>query len=378
MKEKKEKKVYGTAKVVFLSFLCVLLTFVLGTALLGSLTGRRLLWNEDIAGAAESIPLEQVELAGGQSLAAAINENYIRIPEITDVKVEQILRDGKFNQWVGEKADGYADFIKNYKHGSADNFPMITTAELSRVITENDETIQLHTGIHNFGATNPQVAEAAAADLDSFNDTMKNTIGVGGTATLIRLIVSNWMWCVLAFFLLLVMIWLIVIHVRGKRHVGTAFKTFAITGFIPSLLVFLAGAFGSRILDYAGFGAYAKAFEMLHGAPFTIGGIGALGCVALFGFGVLWNAIAHKDPAEYGESVPAYDPADIPAQPQRTMPEPEPAPAPAPVPVVETELVEEPAPAEEPVIVRHYCRFCGGELINQDAKFCYKCGKPQE
>ncbi len=378
MKEKKEKKVYGTGKVVFLSFLCVLLTLVLGITLLGSLTGRRLLWNEDIVGAAEKIPLDQVTLADGQSLAAAINENYIQIPAVTDVKVQQILRDGNFNVWVGEKAGVYADFIKNYRRGSADMFPKITTSELTRVITENDATIQLHTGIHDFGASNPQVAEAAAADLENFNDTMKNTIGVGGTATLIRLIVSNWMWCVLSFFLLLVMIWLIVIHVRGKRHVGTAFKTFAITGFIPCLLVFLAGAFGVQILDLAGFGTYADAYDVLHGAPFTIGGIGALGCLALFGLGVLWNAIAHKDPAEYGESVPAYDPADIPEQPQRTMPEPEPVPTPAPVPVVETELVEESVPEDEPAIIRHYCRFCGGELVNQDAKFCYKCGKPQE
>lgn len=366
-----EKKPYGTGKVVFLSFLCVLLTFVLGTLLLGSLTARHIIKNGDIAGAASSIPLDKVTLSDGTSLAAAINQKYVQNPQITDVNVEHILRDGTFRNWVGTKADSYAQFLRTYKTRQVNNFPKVTVNELQTLISANDPTIRLHTGIHDFGRNNTQVAQAASADIDAFNATMESTLGTGGTASLIRLFISDWCWIVLGIFLLLVMIWLIVIHVRGKRHVGTAFKTFAITGVIPSLLVFLAGAFGQYFLHMAGLNVFDNAFLTLHKIPMMIGGFGALGCAVLFGFGVLWNTIAHKEPAAELPEAPAAEAAPSPV--------PDPLPVPDRMPVVEENIVPdaEPETEEEPKVIRKFCRFCGGELVNSDAMFCYKCGKPQ-
>lgn len=371
MKEIREKKPYGTGRVVFLSFLCVVLVFVLITGLLGSVTLRQLLLSEQIGDAAAAVPLEQITLPDGSALAAEINGSYVRVDGITDENVGYILRDGTFNEWVGEKAAAYAAHLLN---PDGKPLPEITQGEISQLIAANDSTIQLHTGVHDFSAVYPETAQTAFADAARLNDDMRmRDDSIGGV--IVRFSVTIVPWIVLSVLLLLVMIWLIQIHVRGKRHVGTAFKIFAVTAFIPSAVVFLAGALGSWVLGLFGLAYLQSAVSLLLGTPMAVGGIGALGCIVLFAFGMLWNAIARKHAAKTAGTLPVYDPAEASAlseQPERVM---ETVPASEPVTAAKPEVSV--SPVSEPII-RHYCRFCGGELVNSDAKFCYKCGKPQE
>lgn len=370
MKNQTEKQPYGTGKVIFLSFICVLLTCLLAAGILGCLTARQVVYTQDVPAAASALPLQEIVLPDGESLPHAICTNYIKDAAFTDEKMANILRDGSFNVWVGEKAAQYVQYLS----GETGIVPQITPEEVKALIAANDTTVQLHTGVHAFSEADPRLIERIKPDIAAWNASAGDFLERSFSGKLLRAALSGWFWIVLSVLAGGILIWLIVIHIKGKRHIGTALKTFAVPALIPSLLVFLAGACGEWGLGLAGLGSFGKAWNLLHTAPMTVGGIAVLGCIALFGLGILWNTIAHK-PADYGETAPAYDPHDLSA-----------ANAPAPERVEKTMTVEpsiapevpETPDASEPQVIRKYCRFCGGELVNQDAMFCYKCGKEQE
>lgn len=366
MKEKKLKKPYGTGKVVGLSFVCVLLILVLTTALLGCVTLGQIVRSGQVQDAAASIALDRVTLSDGSSLAAEVNRSFLNGLGISDDKVRGILRDGSFRTWVGETAGAYADYLMEHDNTP---FPEITAEDITRLVADNDDTIRLHTGLHTFSAEHPETIAAASAEAVKWNDAARRYLSdetLCGKLSCAS--VTIWPGVVLGVLLALVTVWLIAIHVRGRRHVGTAFKTMAVTAFVPSLVFVLAGLLGAWITGLCGQDAFRKAVSLLGKSPLTVGGIAVLGCIALFGFGVLWNAIAGKAsaPAGISEESPMPETAPVPEPVKETVPASKPSPEPS-------------AQASAPVPgVRKYCRFCGGELVNSDAMFCYKCGKLQE
>lgn len=380
-----EKKPFGTGKVVGLSFIAVLLTVILTVLLLGCMAARYFVYHKQ-ASAVSMVPLDQVTFSDGTTPASRIKSRYVSDPKITESTVQHILRDGKFSAQIGDLFGNYCEFLADYPQGE---FPEVTVGDVQELLRNNDETIQLHTGIHDFSENSGELISAVKPDLDAWNAKMRDTLDTGAKANLLRTIISQWVWILLGGLLLMVLIWLIVIHVRGQKRVAAAFKTFAIAALIPSMVLFLCGMFGTKLLNGSAYALYADAFEAISSTPKLIGGLANLACVAIFGIGVLCNAAASKkavstdaimpvEPMRVPE--PAAEPVTEPAAPvtEPAAPVTEPITEPD-IPVIETEIVTEPEPAdEEPVIIRRFCRFCGGELVNEDAKFCYKCGKPQE
>ena len=141
---------------------------------------------------------------------------------------------------------------------------------------------------------------------------------------------------------------------------------------------------------------------MLRKAPLMTGGFGAAGSVVIFLFGMVWNQIAghvadkraaraaaieqYDAPSVNDAPTPVYDetPAPAPAPAPTTAPAPSPTPVETtPDDVPETKDVPEtadpvvPETPAEPAAPRRFCRFCGAQLVNENAQFCYKCGTPQ-
>ncbi|MBR3629011.1 MAG: hypothetical protein IKN55_00860, partial [Oscillospiraceae bacterium] len=232
--------------------------------------------------------------------------------------------------------------------------PLITADDIHSAMDFNDSTIRLHTGLNAAAELEPQVQENAAAACEAYNTAVTDTMTKGLSAFCLNAAVSRWIWYVLGGLLLVLLIWMTVIHVKGKKSVGTAFKAFSIAACIPCFVLLLWGALCVPLLGWTGTGYLQSAAKMLRGTWLMIGAIGVLGCIALFGIGAIAGKIAVKR---------ASAPASVPAQPAQ-------APAPA---------AEPPAPAAETPqnLTRRFCRFCGEPLVNNDALFCYKCGSKQ-
>ena len=364
----KESTPYMKGKSTALTVICVILTFVLCTLLLGCFALHRFVYDEPVRKAFAKIDLTEVTLSDGTPLVMKINRDYIGEGILAEDKLVKILQGGTFDNWVGEKAEAYVQFIAGDDHSGAE-FPDIMTPEIETLINDNDSTIRLYTGLHEFAAENPQIMVNMKPDLERWNKHMRATYTTGFKANLLFAAVSRWIWYVLGALLLALLIWMIVICVKSQERVGTALKRISVTCFIPGTLMLLWGLLGGLILRIAGYGYLSATVNALHSAPLLTGGLCCLASTALFIFGILWNtAAAALQNLPRRERKPA---------PVRTAPQPIPASAPAVALTKPAEPVTE-SPAPVTGGSRKFCRFCGGELINSDAKFCYKCGKAQE
>ena len=358
---KTKKKPLGTGAVVFFSFLCVLLIVAGAAVLLSSLILKRAVQPETLTNAASKVTLSEMNRPDGTSLAHYINETYLIDSAVSDEKMTSILRDGTFNEWIGKKAGA----VGAYLSGREAMLEKVSPDEIDALIRENELTIQLHTGINGLYSNNPRILERIKPDIAAWNAQLDDLFLYGTPSKWLHALLSGWIVWVLGGVLLILMVLLVMIHSRGQRHLGTAFKTYAVAAGIPSLLLCLGGLCGEWALGQFGYAGISKVFKALHTIPLTVGGIALLACAALFGFGILWNIVADRPknvvPAEAVEVSVKETVPDVPALPAET-------------PIAPT--VEETVP-EEPAAPRHFCRFCGGELVNSDAKFCYKCGKTQ-
>lgn len=359
-----ETKSSSKGKNTALTVVCILLTFLLCTLLLLCFAAHRFANHEPVQEAFSKIDLTTVTLSDGTPLVTKINRDYIGEGVLADEKLTMLLHDGSFDDWVGEKAAAYVNYIAGDDH-AASHFPDIMTPEIEALIQENDSTIRLRTGIHDFTAENPQILRNMKPDLEIWNKQMRSAFSSGFTAKLLFAAVSEWIWYVLGALLLVLLIWMIVLSVKSQARIGTACKRFSATCFIPGILMLLWGLLGGMLMKLAGAGYLSETVSALHGAPILTGGLCCLASVALFIFGALWNAAAA---AIQGIPHRKKEPASA-----VTFAQPVPSPAPA------VALTKSAAPVmEAPAASRHFCRFCGGELVNSDAKFCYKCGKAQE
>ena len=239
-----EKKPYSGKKVFGLSLLCFVLTLVLSLTLTVCVTAHRHVYYDMIADAAASVPLQYVQVKGadGQKipLGAYINQTYIRSDRYTDAQIANILRDGDLNMRVGEKAGMLAQYIALHKSHPEDvQLPLITSEDIHYAFEYNASTIRLHTGLNDAAELEPQVQANAAADCEAYNTRLTNTLTKGLSAFLISTAVSGWIWYVLGGLLLVLLIWMIVIHVKGQKSVGTAFKAFSIAASLPCFALLL-------------------------------------------------------------------------------------------------------------------------------------------
>lgn len=368
----KEKMPYTKGKSVALTVISVILTCLLCTVLLGCYTAHRFVYEEPVGKAFSKIKLDEMTLSDGTTLVTKLNRDYIGEGVISDDKLTKVLQNGTFKDWVGQKAEGYTSFVASPERSSRE-FPEIMTPEIEALLVKNDSTIRLYTGTHDFAENNPQILRNMKPDLENWNKKMRESLCCGFSAKLLFAAVSEWIWYVLGGLLLLLLVWMIIISVKSHDRVGTGIKRFAVTCVVPGALVLFGGLLAPVIASLSGHAYLKETVTMLHSAPIAAGGLCCLASCALFAFGMLWNAAAS---ALQGLSHREKQPRT------RVMPVPAPTPAPAvaltkPAAPI-TNVPEIPQPETSASTTRKFCRFCGGELVNSDAKFCYKCGKAQE
>ena len=347
-----EKQPYSGKKVFGLTLLCFVLTLVVSCVLVVCVTAHRHVNYDTIAEAAASVPLQYVQWRrDGQTvtLPQYINETCIGDERYSEAQIANLFRDGDFHMRVGEKAGMAAQYLVLHKsHPEDAQLPLITSDDIHSAIDCNASTIRLHLGLNDAAEIEPLVQQNAAAACEAYNTAVTDTMTKGLSAFCLNAAVSSWIWYVLGGLLLVLLIWMTVIHVKGKKSVGTAFKTFSTAAFIPCTAMLLWGALCVPVLGWTGAGYLQNAARILRGTWLTVGVIGALGCVALFGIGAIAGQVAAKKAAA---------PAPAPAQPSS-----------APV---------QPAEEQPQNRTRRFCRFCGEPLVNNDAMFCYKCGTQQ-
>lgn len=351
--EQTEKKPYGKGKVFGLSCLIFVLVLVLSTVLLVCVTAYRHVYYDPVAEAAASVPLQDtlVRTEDGQTmyLASFINQNYVKQEHISDNQIKYILRDGDFNLRVGEKAGMIAQYIALHKNHPDDvTLPTITQDDIHYAVEANESTIRLHTGLNDATVLEAPINANSAPACEAYNQQIRVILTEGLSAVLIDIAVSHWIWYALGGVLLLLLIWMIAVHARGNGSTGTGFKVYAVAAFIPCVVLLLWGLLCVWIFGLAQ-AAYLQApAAVLRHTWIAVGGFGALGCVVLFCIGTIVSRFGAKESAA---------PAAV------TVPDETAAPASIPDPPKD--------------MTRRYCRFCGKELVNGDAMFCYKCGTKQ-
>ena len=384
------KKTYGKGKVIFHSTLCVILIVLLAVALIGSLTASRWVKGKAVLDAASSIPFDEMTVTNAQgtreSFARWVLDSYMQDSGISEEQMKTILHDGDFSKSFRSDVWIYLNYVRS---GMQSELPDFDAQKFIHAIDRNADVISDVTGSALNASQTSVIRERISPDADALNAGLKRAFTENPGKLLFRWVPSMVMWIALSVLLLLLLIRLIVIQVRGSRHIGSAFKTFSVTAFIPCVLLLIASAAGPLCIGFTEDRWMKAPLTALRTDLLIVTAIGTLGCIVLFGFGGIWNAIAktvqEKHAAKQAvpadpvpEAVPAYAgsiPETVPVEENASAAEEapvEPAPAPeASAPAAETP-VQVPAPGQ-----RKFCRFCGETLVNPDALFCYKCGNRQ-
>lgn len=163
----------------------------------------------------------------------------------------------------------------------------------------------------------------------------------GKNAFLLKALISIWIQPVLLILLMGMLIYMIKMHIRANKRIGTAFRVYSITAVIPGIITFLSGLLITWIVSLLNFPAELEI--LLRGKTLLFSGISILSCIVLFCFGTIWNRIARKKTPKFSIAVPEKL-----AEPETSI-----------------------------AVKRQFCRYCGETLINPDAQFCYQCGKKQ-
>ncbi len=385
-----KKKPYGTARVVCFSILCVILTFVLTSALLGSVSMH--LMTKQVPEAVDAVKLEElsVPLTSGEEVPMAkfIHDTYIKDDRITEQQIETILKEGTFTQEAADLIGEYSAYLQD----PSKEFPEVTDDRILAALEANKALIQQQTGLYMTAKDQEKLRENLQQPLDNLNKTLDSTLHRGTSGFAAQAAVSLWTVAILGILLLVVFVWTLQIHARGKGFLGTGCKLFAITALIPSAVLLLSGLLSVWLLDYFRMQFLETPVQILRQSLIVTGALASLVCMAILVFGIIWNTAGkHARRKAAVQADAAYEGSgDIPEQ---TMPETAPeerelvtasvtsAPVSKPEPMPESAARPEPLPAQEnaePAGTRRFCRFCGQPLVNENAKFCYRCGKTQE
>ena len=358
-----EKKRMHPARAVLLTVLCVVLTLCLGTGLLSTCLTRSYVKRGSIPSAVRAVSLADLEVQeeNGQRKSAAqyILDHYVQDDRVTPENVERVLRDGTFTDYAGDLVAQYNDYLR----GTAD-FPELTADSVVGLIEENEVLIREETGLQFLDPDKEKLRQNLEQPLDEANRVLEHSLYVGVSGISARAQAKLWPTIVYSILLLAVFLWLVTIHVRWKGSAAGACKVFAVTMLFPCLGTLLTGAAGKAVLHGTGLDAFSGSFSVLRPQLLSVGIIGLLGCIVLFGAGVLLGLRRPK-------AVPAPAPADARAQAQRSAP------------FLHTPDVQEkqesaaPAGTDSSADVRRFCRFCGKPLVGPDAMFCYQCGRSQ-
>lgn len=345
MSKKNQKSVAGV------SVLCVLLTMLLTACLLLSVEIRMHAVRNDFPKATSVLQLDRVNISG-RSLARVITEDYIQDSSIGEEQMKNVLREGTFRHLFGNKVYEYNEWLLSGGEGA---FPQVTVDDCILAIKNNYGLLYRETGFQMTSETEMRgLLEAPVTDL---NDRLSRTYEKGLLAFFLKASVAGWFWIVPSVLLLAVLIWLTVPYVRSGRGFRRALMVWGMAAFVPSLVLLGIGFLGRRVLENT---AIPDTYVQLEYVLGSVGSFATLACLFLISLSTFRRKGDKKEMA----SLPVAAPEES-GQQETVAPE-------------EHAQSGEAAPEEDEKVIRHYCRFCGELLVNNDAKFCYKCGKPQE
>lgn len=338
--------------------LCAVLAFLLTLLLLCCISVRQHVMRNDLPKAASAVMLDRVTVKNASgasvSLARLITEDYIADPGIGEEQMKTVLREGTFHYLLGDKVNEYNAWLAA---GGEGTFPQVTVDECIDALKGNATLLYRETHFQLSGDSEATFRQNLEQKLPGLNDKLSRILETGFVAFLLKGCIAGWLCYIPAALLLVLFVWMIVFHVKGKRFAGKGIRTFSVSVLIPCLLLVIWGIFSALLLGNT---AYGDAAKQLRETWLTVGGIGALGGIVLYGFGMICKLFEKKD------AIPAEEDYLTSPEAESEMPS-----APAPEAKPSEEVPEQPA-------TRHFCRFCGEPLVNSDAKFCYKCGTPQE
>lgn len=337
-----------------LTMLCGLLTFLLTVLLLVSVSVRLHVTRNEPAKAASAVQLDKVyvknEAGTTVSLAKLIAEDYIQDSSVAEENMQTVLREGSFRYILGDKVNVWNTWLLS---GDGE-LPEITEEECIAALKQNYALFYRETGFQLNAEGEATLRSSLQERLPALNKQLRSRLD----NPLTHGMADGWLGVLAGVLLAASLVWMIVIQVSGGNSAGSAFIRCSTVAFVPSLLLLLGGAAGKAVLSET---AYPDAVSQLKETWLTVGCIAVLGCAVLFGFGMIWKQLSGNRSAK-AAPAPQSAPAEKPAPKEKSAPAEE-----APK-----------APEEEPAPARRYCRFCGKPLVNNDAKFCYKCGKKQE
>ena len=354
LKEKKEI-LYSTKKYILLTVLSVLGVFVLTSLLLICMTLRYYVKTAAIPQAVEAVVLENIQVSqpdgSEKSLAQYILDEYIQDERITVEEVQEVLHEGTFSDFAVILAEKYNQYLTE-----GGEFPEIEAQEFVQLLEENTDLIYEKTGLRFLDPDKKKLKENLNHPLDTLNHVLESYMYKGVKGFFFRMTVSFWIEIVLALLLGLALAWMIIIFMRKRKKIGTAFKVYSMTAVMPCTIVFMGGLLMSWLMELIHLPA--ELGSALRGKTVVFSGIGILICIVLFCFGMLWNLISAKPAVSSAvpEIKPAFRSKDMPAPLDHTQP----------------------LPAIPETPKRQFCRFCGKKLVSPDALFCYRCGKAQD
>ncbi len=335
--------------VILLSILLFFLTTSVASSLLLSATLRHYA-EENTVGTMVEEALNNDDVT--QTIAEMICDEFINDERITTDNVQALLADGTFQDFIAEVEVS----LNGYLLGSDDI--SLTTEDIISLLDENEDLIYDTIGLRFL----EEDREILTEQLDTLFEggTLSSYLSTSG----LNYLSSLWLMVIDGIFLLLFL--LALLSTYRQRKLGIAVILYAVAGIIAvafDLLMLIS--LQSLILEYIDESLqYILTPLVTDGIyPAMIGGIVSL---AILGIGILMCALqkTKKVVLSTEEPLPEYDHQDsMPSAPHVTLVDTSPAPIP------EEELPENSE--------RHYCRHCGQLLVNDNAKFCYKCGTPQ-
>jgi len=371
---KKIRKIYRTPEYILWTILSVILTFLLTSLLLLCMTVHYYVKTAAIPEAVAAVAMENIQIPQSdgteKTLAEYILDEYVQDERVTVEDVQEVLENGTFSEFVGTLTEQYNHYLAD-----GGTFPELDADEFVELLEENADLIYDKTGLRFLDPDKKKLKENLDHPLNALNKILESYMYKGTGGFFLRLAVSFQTQIVLIVLMIAALVWMVIIHIRGQKRVGTALEIFSVTAFQPCLICFMGGLLMSWILNLAHLPG--ELGTVLRGRTITFSGIGILICAAVFFFGKIWNLIADKpvkseplDEEKHLQTATATDTAFVKLPEEKTEPKQT---APMTFPKKKIILEKDSVPVPD----RKFCRFCGAKLSMTNANYCSQCAKKQ-
>ncbi len=361
-----KKRLRSAGYRVWHGFLCAVAVLILIGCINANLCVRDYMRNTRLSNGIEDSRISDFTIPTvGKTVAAYVNEQYLKDYQLSDDSVEKIINAMDIEDLISEKLTDNRKLLE----GSSDTVVKISDDELTDLLDNAEDTIYKQAKLHITDSDKEDLRDESAASIRKFNNLMSSVYGSTFGKLLARFGVSIWRLILDAVLLILVCWrWMVVRRNSGAPKRGVLHSV-GLLLLIPAAIL-LVGltviAIYSLIRQSSEIGLYPLANAIRVPLWFIFGAELLLGIILLVIAGIMKNAAKKKSAAAETAPQPVAQPVAQPAP----APAPAPAPTPAPAPVQTKSL---PAADTDPV---RRCVSCG-QPISPKAMFCKSCGSRQ-